>query len=325
MHYKQNLAAALLGVATFCAVNSVQAAENGVINYPAGSPGIFIGGFPPIPGLFMISQTSYTHGSGLYDGKGNKAADFDLSAFSQTERFLVSYPAEFLGAHLYSQFVLPAAHVRTEAFGSSATANGLADITITPLILNWSLSKTQSLTFGLDLMPNTGTYSSDKSLNVGTNYGSISPTLAYRYFDPQGFEFAVGPRLIFNGTNKDSVNAFSSQQQDYHTGNAFVLDFNAGYNIGAWKIGVVGGYAHQYGDDTVDGVKAFNIAGLQNGNKLRTLALGPSISYSAGPVQVNLNYQHTVLAENGTKSDTVWANVAVPLWVPPPPQGAPAK
>ncbi|MGY3452590.1 SphA family protein [Bradyrhizobium sp. USDA 4353] len=299
-----------------------RAAENGTTNYPAGSPGIFIGTMPPIPGLFAISQTSYTSANGLYDGQGNKLPiNFKLSSVSETMRFLASYPGDFFGAHVYSQLVVPYVHLDNTTPGGSFQANGLANITFSPVILRWALSPTQSVTAGLDIMPNTGTYSARQPLNVGTNYTTISPVIAYRYADPKGFELAISPRLLLNTTNADSVNAFTQLGQQYRSGDALVVDFNVGYNIGAWKIGAVGGYTHQYQDDKVNGVKAFNLAGVQDGNRLKSLNLGPSLSYDGGSFQVNVNYQHTFLVENGSRSDTVWANVAFPIWVPAPPPG----
>ncbi|MDA9520583.1 hypothetical protein XI06_09445 [Bradyrhizobium sp. CCBAU 11434] len=305
------------------AVNGAMAAENGVTNYPAGSPGIFVGAFPPIPGLFAISQTNYTSANGLYDGSGNKLPiPFQLSAVSETVRFLASYPGEFFGAHVYSQLVVPYVHLDNSNPGGTFQANGFANLTISPVILNWALSPTQSVTLGLDIMPNTGTYSPNKPLNVGTNYTTISPTVAYRYADPKGFEFAVAPRLLINGTNSESVNPFTQMMQQYKSGDALVVDFTAGYNFGKWKAGIVGGYTQQYTDDTVNGIKAFNAAGIQDGNRLRSLNFGPSLSYDLGTMQINLNYQHTFYVENGTKADTVWANLAFPIWVPAPPPGA---
>ncbi|MGY4303324.1 hypothetical protein ACVIJ6_000567 [Bradyrhizobium sp. USDA 4369] len=304
-------------------IQGAWAAENAATNYPAGSPGVFIASFPPIPGLFAISQTSYTSASGLYDGQGNKLPiNFKLSAVSETMRFLASYPGDFFGAHVYSQLVVPFVHLENTNPGGSFQANGLGNITFSPIILSWALSPVQTVTFGLDIMPNTGTYSARQPLNVGTNYTTISPVLAYRYADPKGFEFAVSPRLLLNGTNTDSVNSFTQLSQQYRSGDALVVDFNAGYNIGAWKLGVVGGYTQQYQDDKINGVKAFNFAGVQDGNRLRSLNAGPSLTYNAGPFQINVNYQHTFYVENGSRGDTVWANLAFPIWVPAPPAGA---
>jgi hypothetical protein len=307
-----------------CAGNEALGAENGVLNYPPGAPGIFVGAFPPIPGIFALSQTNYSSGSGLYDGNGTKLPiPFKVSSLSETARFLISYPTEFLGAHVYTQFVLPFVHLESSNPGGKFSADGFAGLTVSPVILVWSPAQFQSFTLGLDITTNTGTYSPGNALNVGTNYNTIMPTVAYRYYDPKGFEFAVAPRLLFNDANTESVNQFTRLLQEYRSGDALVVDFNAGYNLGPWKAGLVGAYTHQYMDDTVNGVKAFNAAGVQDGNRLRTLALGPSLAYDAGKFQINVNYQHTFFVENGTKSDSVWVNVAVPIFVPAPPQGAP--
>ncbi|WP_410051618.1 transporter [Bradyrhizobium sp. SZCCHNR2017] len=303
-------------------IRGAWAAENGTTNYPAGSPGVFISAFPPIPGLFAISQTNYTSSNGLYDGQGSKLPiNFKLSAVSETMRFLASYPGDFFGAHIYSQLVVPYVHLESSNPGGSFQANGFANPTFSPIILNW-VSPMQSFTLGLDIMPNIGTYSARQPLNVGTNYTTISPVLAYRYADPKGLEVAVSPRLLLNNTNTDSVNAFTQLTQQYRSGDALVVDFAAGYNIGAWKFGVVGGYTHQYQDDKVNGMKAFNFAGVQDGNRLRSINAGPSLTYNAGPYQININYQHTFYVENGSRGDTVWANLAFPIWVPAPPPGA---
>ncbi|CCE01427.1 transporter [Bradyrhizobium sp. STM 3809] len=314
---------ALMALVLAGMLQGARAAENGTTNYPAGSPGVFIGTMPPIPGLFAISQTSYTSANGLYDGQGNKLPiNFKLSSVSETMRFLASYPGEFFGAHVYSQLVIPFVHLESSNPAGSFQANGLANITFSPVILRWALSPAQSVTVGLDLMPNTGTYSARQPLNVGTNYTTISPVVAYRYADPKGFEFAVSPRLLLNGTNTESVNAFTQLTQQYRSGDALVVDFNAGYNIGAWKLGVVGGYTHQYQDDKINGVKAFNLAGVQDGNRLKSLNFGPSLTYDGGAFQLNVNYQHTFHVENGSRGDTVWANLAFPIFVPAPPPGA---
>src|SRR5579862_9751109 len=59
--------------------------------------------------------------------------------------------------------------------------------------------------------------------------------------------------------------------QQYRSGDALAVDFNSGYNIGPWKLGMVGGYIQQYADDTVNGIKAFNAAGIQDGNCRRAV------------------------------------------------------
>lgn len=302
---------------------TAHATENGVMNYLPGAPGVFIDAFPPIPGIFAINQTNYTSAKGLYDGNGRKLPiNVSVASVSETARFLASWPTEFLGARVYSQFVVPVVHIEATNPGGSFVTNGMANLTFTPLVLDWRLGQFQTTALGLDIMPNTGTYSASRALNVGTNYTSISPIFAYHYLDPNGFELAVGPRFIFNvGANTASVNrnVFPAVGQSYRSGDVFITDFNIGYNFRQWKVGAVGSYVNQYTDDKVNGVKAFNAAGVQNGNRLKSFSVGPSLAYNFGPATLNVNYQHTFAVANGSKADSVWANVAFPLWMPGPP------
>jgi len=285
---------------------AAQAAENGVLNYPAGAPAIFIGEFPPMPGLFMASQTSYTYADALYDSKGNKlAVPFKLAAEAETLRFLASYPAELFGAHLLSQLVVPMVHLdlKVPNFGPgpasfSDSGTGFGNITISPLIMSWNLSRTQHVALGLDIATEAATYSATKIASAGNGYTSFMPTLAYRYDDPTGFDFGIAPRLLFNTKNTTT---------NYQTGTALIVDLEAGYNIGKWKLGVAGGYTQQLEDDSVNGV---NI-----GNRLKQFALGPSITYTSMPYIFNLNWQPSLYAENGAAVSSIWANVALPLSV----------
>ena len=294
------------------------AAENGTTNYPPGVPGAFLGAFPPIPGLFLDAQTGYTSNSNLYDSHGNKTqTPYHFSAEFQVLRFLASYPDEFLGARLYSEFVAVGALYQQSVAGVSSSANGVSNFVLAPLLFNWFLTPNQNLIAGAEIMTNSGNYSAGDPLNVATNYATFSPLIVYRYADQKGFELAISPRLLLNGSNNDSFNTITGARQQYRSGNAAVVDFNFGYHIGNWQLGVVGGYAQQFTKDTVNGVTAFNTAGVQDGNRIKTLNLGPSVIYDFGAFAVNLNWQHTFVAENTTKGDTVWCSIVLPVLLPP--------
>ena len=144
---------------------SAMAAEHGSLNYPAGSPGTFIGKFPPVPGLFMVSQTSFTTADAMHDADGDeiKEEDFQLDVWVQTLRFLPSYPWKLAGANLYSQIVVPivmnidvSLSVDTpvgslEIFDDDDA--GLGNITVSPLILNWQQRESHRyFTLGVDFV-----------------------------------------------------------------------------------------------------------------------------------------------------------------------------
>ena len=286
---------------------AAQAAENGVLNYPAGAPAVFLGQFPPIPGLFMASQTTYSYADALYDLKGNKlAVPFKLSAESETFRFLASWPADLFGAHLLSQLVVPMVNLDLTTPLGPDSGTGLANLTISPLIMTWTKDQFHHFTLGLDIATDAASYRTisvfgntiTRPGSVGNGYSSFMPTVAYRYDNPTGFDFGIAPRLSFNTKNTTT---------NYQTGTALLVDLEAGYNIGKWKFGVAGGYTQQLEDDTLNGV---NI-----GNRLKQFALGPSVTYTTMPYIFNLNWQPGLYAENGARVSSIWANFALPLSV----------
>ena len=310
---KKTLSGATLAAAMAVGLSGgALAAENGVLNYPAGAPAVFIGEFPPMPGLFMASQTSYTYADALYNSKGNKlAVPFKLAAEAETLRFLASYPAELFGAHLLSQLVVPMVHlditVPAGPGSLSDSGTGFGNITISPLIMSWNLSRTQHVALGLDIATEAASYRTTqlgpvtitRAGSVGNGYTSFMPTLAYRYDDPNGFDFGIAPRLLFNTLNTTT---------NYQTGTALMVDLEAGYNVGKWKFGVAGGYTQQLESDTLNGATVA-------GSRLKQFALGPSITYTSLPYIFNLNWQPSLYAENGAAVSSIWANVALPLSV----------
>lgn len=294
-------------------VSGASAAEPGALNYPAGSPGVFLGEFPPLPGLFMVAQTTYTTSDALYDSDGDKINDtkFKLNTWVETFRFLASYPQKLWGANLYSQLVLPVVNVESKLSVRTPVGrhriydgedSGLANITVSPLIMNWQLQEShQYFTLGLDIALEWGaSYDDDKAVNAGTGYTTFIPVLAYRYDNPNGLDVGVKANFMFNLEN-DST--------DYDTGDMIALDLYAGWNFGKWKLGAMGAYTDQFESDKVHGHTVKN-------SDIRMFNVGPSISYVAGPVIFNFNYQKGVTAENISKNDFFWFNIALPLYVP---------
>jgi hypothetical protein len=292
--------AAVVGCAVLSAgfMNQANAFEGDVSPYPAGAVGTNIASMPPIPGLFALEQFNYTYANGLYGNDGNKLPiPFRTSALVETTRLLAAYPLSLLGANVYSQLVLPVVSLHTDVYGNKSTQNGLSNITLTPALLAWTLSPNLAISTGIDIAFATGSYSPSKT-SVAVGYTSVQPVLAIRYNVPNGIDVGLANRLMFNEKNGAT---------NYQSGDAYSGEFEAGWNIGKWKLGVVGAYLNQFGDDRSDGSSI--------GNRARSFAMGPSIVYDAGPFNINLNYQQGLYAANTAKSSTLWLNVAIPLWV----------
>ncbi len=297
------------------ATSPIMAAEPGNINYIAGAPGPFLGEFPPIPGVFMVSQTSYITSDALYDNSGDEIDDFDyeLNAWIQTFRFVGSYPKKLWGANIYSQLVVPIV-LNLESSLSVDThspagmlklydddTSGLSNLTISPLIMNWQEhGSPHYYTLGMDIILKGTSYDSDKDVNSSTGYMSFMPVAAYRYDDPDGLDIGVKANLLFNLKNDDT---------DYETGNMVAFESLAGWNFGKWKAGVLLNYTQQMEKDKVDGVETAD-------SEYRFMNIGPHITYISGPIIFNVNYQKSVLVENTSNTDSFWVNFTLPLFVP---------
>lgn len=290
---------AALSVLGAGSMQSALAFEGGVSPFPTGSTSEYIAALPPIPGVFAVEQFNYSSSHGLYDNQGNKRPiPFKSDAFSSTTRLLASYGVEFLGAKVYSQLVLPLVSLHTEVAGQGETHNGLSNVTVTPLLLRWDVAANTNVTWGFDFALKSGAYDPART-SVAVGYNSYQPVLAIRHNDPDGLDLGVSNRLLFNDKNNDT---------HYRSGSAYVADFIGGWNFGKWKVGVTGSYLNQFTDDSQNGSTITD-------NRARSFAIGPTVAYNAGSFNINMNYQQGVYAANTAKSNALWINFAMPLWL----------
>lgn len=295
----KNPVARAIGSAVLAVVsmNEAQAFEGGVSPYPAGAVATNFANLPPIPGLFALEQFNYSFANGLYGNDGKKLPiPFHSSVFSETTRLLVAYPFHLLGANVYSQLVIPVVSLHTSVAGQSGTQNGLSNITLTPVLVQWNVSQNLAIASGIDVAFETGSYSPVKA-SVAVGYTSVQPVFSIRYNVPNGIDIGIANRLLLNAKNGTT---------NYRSGDGYVGEFEAGWNFGPWKLGVVGAYLNQFSDDKANGVNV--------GNRMRTFGIGPSLVYDARSWNINLNYQQGVYAANTSKSNNVWLNIAIPLW-----------
>ena len=303
----------LLAISSIAMINSHKAfaAEPGAMNYIAGSAGIFFGEMPPIPGLFMLTHTSFTTADSLYDHNGDKIhdADFDMDAWAETIRIIAAYDKTFLGARLYSQAIVPfvslenSLSIDTPAGSFSIYDNddsGMGSAVFSPIIMYWHEQDSYDhYILGLDIATGWGSYDKMSHVNASSGYRSVILGLAYRYDNPTGLDIGFRANFLFNEENSHT---------DYDTGDTVMLDLLACWNFGKWELGVVGGYTQQFTNDIDDGVDV--------GNRVTHLGLGPTLSYSTGPFNIELNYQKGLLAKNTSKNDSIWLNLTMPLYVP---------
>lgn len=119
----------------------------------------------------------------------------------------------------------------------------------------------------------------------------------------------------------------------YRSGNVIDAEFSATKSFGKWRVGPIGYYVGQVGDDTSSAFYGYAV----NVNRYNIWAAGGLVGYDFGPVQLNVWGAKEVFANasggtsfNGIDSATttqgfkLFASVSYRLWAPDQPASAPA-
>lgn len=267
------------------------AGENGNIQYAPGSSGFYAGAIPPMPGLYALSQTSYTSSDRLNDGNGDKLpVNFDLDVKVETIRLLGVTDWQVGGGQYFWQLVMPMVlDLDVGVAGHDGSDSGLADITVSSGFA-WHKGP-HTYVVGLDVAAPSGSYDMTSPANAGVNHWSIQPTIGYHYIDfrQPDWEFGAIARYIRNFKNSDT---------NYTSGDEIVVDYAVGKYFGPVRAGVVGYFLQQVTDDKGAGVAA-------DGNRARGIAIGPSLTYNFNPgTQLGISWQKDIVSENRSQGDT---------------------
>lgn len=152
----------------------------------------------------------------------------------------------------------------------------------------------------------TGEYSATSPVNVGSNFYTISPSVAITYTAPSFFTAAPGhatqlsARLFYNYYTENS-------DTNYDTGDTVSIDFSASEIAGPWQFGVTGTGWVQISDDTVDGVS--------NGVRASALNVGPIAQYGfqlgGSPAFIKAKYLWMVGGEYIPQSDGLTVSMGI--------------
>lgn len=153
---------------------------------------------------------------------------------------------------------------------------------------------------GLGVTWPTGEYDRNAPINVGSNFYTISPSIAVTHTSPSIFTAAPGratqvsARLFYNNYTENKATG-------YNTGNTASVDFSVSEIIGAWTVGLTGTGWVQLADDRVNGVS--------NGVRGSSFNIGPIFQYEfmAGdrPTVAKMKILHTVAGEYNTNATGV--------------------
>ncbi|MHA3061424.1 SphA family protein [Acinetobacter sp. ANC 4636] len=274
------------GLALFSSV--VNATENGTDTFALGAEGVLAGALPP-PGLYLLSYYQHYQASEFVGSKGQSIIpNFNLEANAVVPRFVWMTEQKVFDGQLGFYAVQPLVNVDLKINGQKASEAGLGDFIFAPM-LGWHQGN-QHWAAAIEGVFPTGDYKASRMANIGKNYYTVRPILAYTYHQPQGWDISTKISYSINSENKDT---------HYQSGNYFAADYAIGYQFyPSLTLGVEGYAFKQLSSDEVNGEKiAF---------KGQSLAYGPAIHYQQKGWSIEAKYLKETNVENRPEGDSTW-------------------
>jgi hypothetical protein len=271
---------------------NVNATEFGGGAYQNGAEDFMSGAVPP-PGYYFLNYFLYYSADEFKDGDGDELIpDFELNATANIFRFLYVTKQQIFGGYWGVHAFVPLVNleVTLPPLGEQGRA-GLGDIIVDPFILSWHF-KNWHLVTGIDIYMPTGRYDEEDYANIGRNYWTFEPVVAFTYLSEGGFEASSKFMYDLNTKNSDT---------DYLSGQEFHFDYTLGYKISNWRVGLGGYYYKQITNDEIDGDKVGD-----DGFKGQAFALGPQIQYQYKNMFFTAKYQIETEVENKPEGDKFW-------------------
>lgn len=292
------------------------AEEGGSGHYLPGSMASFIDGVPQKETFLIRANIIHYNGSVgatkplRFVGKTTLGADASLWGVGLTalwrppldlgERW--SYAMSATIPYLFMDVSVDAT-IPLGSIARSSNTNGLGDIVLMPLMLNYSVNPDFNVNFRVGTYAPTGSYKLGRLANTGKNFWTIEPILGFMYFGQKnGIEASVFVGSDFNTENQDT---------NYKSGTQFHLDGTLAQHF-PWLGGLAGGGVSGYYYQQVTGDSG---AGATLGDlKGQTVGVGPVISYitkiGTHDVLTELKWLHEVKTENRLQGDIVWLKAA---------------
>jgi hypothetical protein len=268
------------------------ATETGGGAYPNGAESLTVAALPP-PGTYLLNYTTYYSANRFNDGAGKVLIpDFSVGAFANVFRFVHIYDFNILGASFGMQAFVPIVDLDVKAAGAKGHKTGIGDLIVNPFILGWHLDNLH-IVATMDTYLPTGGFNKNDVANIGRNYFTFEPVLAFSYFDPKGGpEFDL--KLMYDFNTKNNAT-------DYQSGQEFHADYAVSYNFVPWTLGVSGYYYRQTTNDYQFG----SIVG-PDGFKGEAFAIGPMIRYVVDQIPITFQWQHEVYSRYRPEGDKFW-------------------
>ncbi|MDG2124763.1 MAG: transporter [Verrucomicrobiales bacterium] len=236
------------------------AAEGGGSHYVQGTRGEFAMAMIGPPGFYTRNELTYMDGDIGAVTRGDFALrELEQEVWLNTVKIIWFPEGEIFGAR--PGFVLSVPYVlnvdvsgsviHPAEYSTSGSKDGFSDPSLTGF-LNWTYRDSNHFSAGISVYSNFGKYDSDSIINLGRNYWSYDPYVAYTYLNPEnGREFSMNAGLMFNAENEST---------SYDTGTEFHIDLTLAQHLpNSLTVGVVGFYYDQIQDDEGDLIGALPV------------------------------------------------------------------
>lgn len=287
------------------AAGTAHAIELWEAHLPGLDAGLPAGALPP-PGLYGAIST-YWASNTKYDNAGNKTP-IKLDALVVVPVLLWSTGVTVLGGKYAVALSQPFDCTNlTLPSGPSAASNahwGRFNTVVAPALISWDLTPQTSIKAGLFYLFDNASSSPAKppsggGVGSGNGHDSWMPEL--------GITTTVGSWQL-NADLMYSVNG-RNNTTGYKSGDLFQTDFSAIYRSGAFSLGVGGFSVYQVTRDS--GPLPADCA--SSGCKRHRFALGPLVTYQAGPALLSAQYHKDLDTRNGTGGDIVNLRIVFPF------------
>jgi hypothetical protein len=306
------LLALIAGLAALAVAPGAWAEEGGSGHYMPGSISSFVDAVPPEEAFIVRYNMLY------YSGEYNRAQPLPIAgltaagveanpwihALTLAWRPPLEIGEDFsyaVSATIPYMFMDISADVTTGAgniIRQSDSENGLGDIVVMPLMLNYAFNPDFNANLRLGVYAPSGDFKQGRLANTGKNFWTVEPTLGLVYFGQKnGREAALYAGADFNTENEDT---------DYHSGTQAHLDGTLAQHLPmAGGIAGAGVSGHWYKQ-----VEGDSGAGATFGDfKAMSVGVGPAISYVYGKLIAELKWLHEFDTERRLEGDIVWLKV----------------
>ena len=259
----------------------LKAEEGGTGHYLPGSMSSFVDGLPAQEAVIVRNNLLYYHGSVgstvPLPIAGQSTLGASASSWGEGVTFLWRPPVELGEGWSYAMcttvpyvWVDVSADVGTgmSSVRRSSSVNGLGDIVLMPLMLNYNVNSNLNVSFRTGIYAPTGSYEAGRLANTGKNFWTVEPTVGLMYFGVNNGREAS----LFVGTDFNTEN----EATHYRSGTQFHLDGTLAQHFplagGLAGAGVNGFWYQQISADSGSGATFGSFEGYTTG-------LGPAVSY----------------------------------------------